>query len=119
MNNEKNDWQRGLDFYKDEMKIHAHRLSDVSGMYAPKDDMKPHVEHFQNQLIVQRNNIDQLVHDLGTFEKKVSNETQEMAQHIFADTLKVHDILRDRYTVLEKTINTLRHEHNAFLAKYI
>lgn len=119
MNNEQSDWQRGLDFYKDEIKIHAHRLSDVSGMYSPKDEMKPEVEHFQNQFIVQQNNIDQLAHDLGSFEKKVSHETKVMAEHIKAETLSEHDNLRDRYTSLEKTINDLRHEHNKFLAKYI
>lgn len=119
MSNEKNDWQRGLDFYKDEIKIHAHRLSDVSGMYAPKDEMKPQVEHFQNQFIVQRDNIDQLSHDLGSFENKVSQEAQKMAEHISDITLAEHDALRKRYTELEKTINDLRHEHNAFLVKYI
>ena len=119
MNNEQNDWQRGLEFYKQELQIHTHRLSDVSGMYGSKAELKPNVEHFQNQFIVQRNNIDQLAHDLGSFEKKVSHETQELAQHIYAETLQEHDVLRDRYTTLEKTINNLRHEHNSFLAKYI
>jgi len=119
MSNEQSDWQRGLDFYKDEIKIHTHRLSDVSGMYAPKDEVKPQVEHFQNQFIVQRDNIDQLSHDLGSFEKKVSNESQKMAEHISDTTLTEHDVLRNRYTALEKTINELRHEHNAFLVKYI
>ena len=119
MNNEQNDWQRGLEFYKQELQIHTHRLAEVSSMYEPKAELKPNVEHFQNQFIVQRNNIDQLAHDLGSFEKKVSNETQELAQHIYAETLKEQDALRDRYTTLEKTINNLRHEHNCFLAKYI
>ena len=32
MSNEQGAWQRGLAFYKDEIKIHAHRLSDVSAM---------------------------------------------------------------------------------------
>jgi hypothetical protein len=119
MSNEQNDWQRGLDFYKDEIKIHAHRLSDVSDMYTPTHEMKPLVEHFQNQFIVQRDNIDQLSHDLGTFEKKVSQEGQKMAEHISDTTLVEHDVLRNRYTALEKIINALRHEHNAFLVKYI
>ena len=119
MSNEQNDWQRGLDFYKDEIKIHAHRLSDVSGMYESKAELKPSVEHFQNQFIVQRNNIDQLSRDLSALESKISAETLEMAQHINATTLAEHDIIRERYTGLEKTINDLRHEHNIFLAKYI
>ena len=119
MNNEQNDWQRGLAFYKQELQIHAHRLSDVSGMYDSKAELKPNVEHFQNQFIVQRDNIDQLAHDLGSFEKKVSRETQVMAEHINAETLTEHDVLHDRFTALEKTINNLRHEHNSFLAKYI
>lgn len=119
MNNEQSDWQRGLDFYKDEIKIHAHRLSDVSGMYESKAELKPSVEHFQNQFIVQRDNIDRLSHDLGSFEKKVSAETLNMAEHITAETLVQHEVLRDRYIALEKTINEMRHEHNTFLAKYI
>lgn len=119
MNNEQNDWQRGLDFYKDEIKIHAHRLADVSGMYESKAELKPTVEHFQNQFIVQRNNIDQLAHDLSSFEKKVSKESELMAEHITAQTLAEQDVLRERYTSLEMTINDLRHEHNTFLAKYI
>jgi hypothetical protein len=68
---------------------------------------------------VQRENIDQLAHDLGAHESKISAETLEMAQHIKASTIAEHDVLRNRYTALEKTINDLRHEHNAFLAKYI
>jgi len=119
MSNEQNDWQRGLEFYKQELQIHTHRLSDVSGMYESKAELKPNVEHFQNQFIVQRNNIDQLAHDLGSFEKKVSHESELMAEHIRAETLTEQDTLRDRYTSLEKTINELRHEHNKFLAKYI
>ena len=119
MNNEQNDWLRGLEFYKQELQIHTHRLSDVSGMYESKAELKPNVEHFQNQFIVQRNNIDQLAHDLGSFEKKVSHETQKMAEHISDTTLAEHDVLRNRYAALEKTINDLRHEHNSFLAKYI
>ncbi|MFA9221380.1 MAG: hypothetical protein ACEQSL_09350, partial [Sediminibacterium sp.] len=63
--------------------------------------------------------IDQLAHDLVSFEKKVSNETQKMAEHITAKTLAEHDVLGQRYTALEQTINDLRHEHNRFLAKYI
>ena len=119
MSNEQNDWQRGLDFYKDEIKIHAHRLADVSGMYESKAELKPSVEHFQNQFIVQRDNIDRLSHDLGSFERKVSAETLTMAEHITAETLVQHAVLRDRYIALEKTINEMRHEHNTFLAKYI
>jgi len=119
MNNEQSDWQRGLEFYKQELQIHTHRLSDVSGMYESKAELKPNVEHFQNQFIVQRNNIDQLAHDLSSFEKKVSKESELMAEHITAQTLAEQDVLRERYTSLEMNINDLRHEHNTFLAKYI
>jgi len=119
MNNEQHDWQRGLEFYKQELQIHKHRLSDVSGMYDSMAELKANVEHFQNQFIVQRENIDQLAHDLGSFEKKVSHETEVMAEHNTPATLTEHDVLRDRYSALEKTINELRHEHNKFLAKYI
>ena len=85
-------------------------------MYESKAELKPSVEHFQNQFIVQRDNIDRLSHDLGSFERKVSAETLNMAEHITAET---HAVLRDRYIALEKTINEMRHEHNRFLAKYI
>ena len=44
---------------------------------------------------------------------------KRMAEHITAETLVQHAVLRDRYIALEKTINEMRHEHNTFLAKYI
>ena len=52
MNNEQHDWQRGLEFYKQELQIHKHRLSDVAGMYDSMAELKANVEHFQNQFIV-------------------------------------------------------------------
>jgi len=119
MSNEQNDWQRGLIFYKQELQIHTHRLADVSKMYDSLAELKANVEHFQNQFIVQRNNIDQLTHDLVSFEKQASHETEVMAEHITAETFAEHDVLGERYSALEKTINELRHEHNTFLAKYI
>jgi hypothetical protein len=62
MSNEHHDWMRALEFYKQELDILTKRLSEVSIQYT-RTEVKADVEHYQNQFLIQRNNIDELMHD--------------------------------------------------------
>lgn len=118
MSSEHSDWLRALTFYKEELDLLKGRLAEVSMKYT-RTEVKAEVEHFQNQFVIQRNNIDELSHDLHEHEKHISRDVQEMAQHLANHTLAEHDSLRDRYFALEKRINELRYEYNRFLARYM
>lgn len=118
MSSEHSDWRRGIEFYRQEMEILKKRLAEVSQKYT-RTEVKAEVEHFQNQFIVQRNNLDDLKHAIGVHERHLNQDAGQLDNHIANSTLAEHDELRDRFADLEKTINDLRHEFNRFLARYM
>jgi len=113
--NKHNEWIGGLDFYKDDIHIMEQRLSELT---THKLDMgaKQNMEHFQNQFIVQRNNIDELKHKINEHLKNLGREAGVHAGHINLDTVKEHDMLNEEYAMLEKVMNELRHDFNNYLS---
>ncbi|MFM1998142.1 MAG: hypothetical protein RL204_89 [Bacteroidota bacterium] len=112
------DWMRAISFYQDEIKILKNRLSEVSQRYT-NTDVKVEVEHFQNQFIIQNNNLEDLLKDIKTHESHMSADAEKLAQHLSNHTLAEHDSMRDRFTNLEKVITSLRHDFNKFLCRYM
>lgn len=115
---EHREWLRGIEFYNIELDILKKRLAEVSQDYT-NTDVKAQVEHFQNQFIVQINNLDELQSAIKKHENKIDKDSNEHAQHLTKETIAEHDNIRDRYYSLEKVINELRHEFNKFLTKYM
>ncbi len=115
--NKHNEWIRGLDFYKDDIHIMEQRLSELS---THKLDMtaRQNMEHFQNQFIVQRNNIDELKHKLNEHLKNLGHEAGLHAGHVDKEMVRKHDLLQEDYDMLEKVMNELRHEFNNYLASH-
>jgi hypothetical protein len=58
---ENRDWVSQLDFYKDDIRILTERLEDIAEKNSSYEVLAE-VEKFQNQFIVQRNNIDEIEH---------------------------------------------------------
>ena len=58
---ENSDWINRLEFYKEEIEILKERLAEIANKNSSKLVLSE-VEHFQNQFIVQRNNIDEIGH---------------------------------------------------------
>ena len=112
------DWMRAISFYQDEIKILKNRLSEVSQRYT-KTDVKVEVEHYQNQFIIQNNNLEDLLKAIKAHETRMSADIEKLAQHLSNHTLAEHDSMRDRFTTLEKVIAMLRHEFNKFLCRYM
>jgi hypothetical protein len=118
MSNEHHDWMRALEFYKQELDILTKRLSEVSTQYT-RTEVKADVEHYQNQFLIQRNNIDELMHDFKEHDVHIHEDVVKMAQHVSNRTLAEHDNLRDRYFRFEKFIHEMRHDFNRFLSRYL
>lgn len=111
---EHNEWIKGLDFYKEDLRVLVHRLEEVS-QRNNSEEIRKGIEHFQNQFIIQRNNIEELTHKIREHISQVGRdpglETGQMDSELLAD----HENLLDEYTTLEKVINDLRHEYNSYL----
>ena len=115
---ENSEWMQKLFFYKDEIAIMKERIAEVAKKNSDKDTLAQ-VEHFQNQLIIQGNNIDMIKHDLGQNEKNLVKNVA--ANEVAADHRKVADHTSEREQVLsfEKHFNELRQELNKFLSKWM
>ena len=58
---EHREWLNKIDFYYDDLKIMRHRLEEVAARNTNKSLMAQ-VEHFQNQFVIQRNELDEMKH---------------------------------------------------------
>ena len=115
---EHSDWNRGTAFYLDETQILNHRLQDISSMYS-KEEVKAQVEHFQNQFIIQRNNLEELKKKIKNHEHHLSQDAIHHAQHLTKETLAEHDQLRQDYMGLVKVVVELKNDFYKFASTYM
>ncbi len=115
---ENQDWLKRLDFYKEEINILKERLEEVTSKNNALEFLKD-VEHYQNQFIVQRNNIDELAHSIKVNESGLVKEVN--ANPVAVDHRKVesHEAEADFITYFEKNFAGLRADYNKFLSKWM
>jgi hypothetical protein len=109
-------WQSALGFYKDELQVFKHRLTEVASKNTGKEIM-PLVEHFQNQFLIQHENIDILHHDINRHLNTMAGEIQAHAGHINSEQLGINRSLQDRFESETKVFNGLKEEFKIFLEK--
>lgn len=111
-------WMSKLKFYSDEIAFMKSRL-EVIASKTNQNDVLTKVEHFQNQFIIQKNNIDELTHiirvDVDALEKEV-NKNPIAVDH---REILSHSGEKDAVNVFEKNFNELRSEFKTFAAKWI
>jgi hypothetical protein len=112
---ENEDWLKRLDFYKGETKILADRLKDAASLLQGSPAMAK-VEHFQNQFIIQREQIDEIAHDVRDHQNYIENRVKENPTASDHRSLNDHPKLRDRVLTFEKLYNDMRKEFYQFIA---
>ncbi len=119
LSDEHTTWLSSLDFYKQELIGMKTRLTEIAGKYTSKD-VAVDVEHFENQLKVQNENIDLLHHDINANLAKVAIQLKEnSAGYIDTELVKNHDSQKESFGSLEHVINELRKSFNTFAAKWM
>jgi|LauGreDrversion4_2_1035121.scaffolds.fasta_scaffold988949_1 hypothetical protein len=118
ISNEHSDWNRGTAFYLDEISILSNRLREISIVYS-NEEVKSQVEHFQNQFIIQKNNLEELKKKIKNHEHHLSQDAIHHAQHLTKETIEEHDQLRGQYMDLVKVIVELKHDFYKFVASYM
>lgn len=111
-------WTKGLEFYKDELDLMQKRLLEISGKNTTEEARKG-VEHFQNQFMIQQKNISDMKHDVKNYVKGLSNDAKDYGGRIDEVYLRQGSGLKERYEKLEQIMNSLRHEFNDFLSKWM
>lgn len=118
LHEEHKEWLNNLAFYKDEIKVMQNRVSEVASKNSSPDVLKQ-IEHFQNQLIIQRNNIDELCHSIKDHENYLENRVNENPTAVDHRKVNDHPKMRDSYISFDKVFNELRKELNEFLTKWM
>lgn len=108
-------WLNKISFYEDEINIMQKKLEEVNSKNTAAE-VRKNVEHFQNQLIIQKRNADVLQRHIKREEKDIQKNILE--NPVASDHRKSedHSEERDMIDSFEKNFNALRKEFNAFLA---
>lgn len=108
-------WIENLKFYEDEIGILRSRISEIAAKNTSKEVLKK-VEHFQNSLIIQKNEIDELKHSINVHEAFIE---KNVANNPAADRKSLNDHVkeRERMEVFEKLFKEMKDELNSFLGK--
>lgn len=109
-------WLNKLLFYNDEIKIMQKNLDEVNSKNTGADVRKK-IEHFQNQLIIQKSNSDKLNQHIKREEKELQANINK--NPVASDHRKAEDHAGERNMMegFEANFAALRKEFNAFLAE--
>jgi len=118
VNTEHTEWIKGLEFYKDEIHILENRLLEIATKNS-SFEARQGIEHFQNQFVVQRNNIDELRHKIKEHIHIFTKLPELLEEVVENERLADHENMRDDYQSFEKVMRELRLEFNIFLAKWM
>lgn len=111
-------WAKGLEFYNDELDLMGRRLLDISSKNTSIEAGKG-VEHFQNQFIIQQKSISDLKHEVRNYLKRLSSDAMQHGGHVQESFIKEGNDLREKYEQLEQIMNSLRHEFNGYLSRWM
>ena len=111
-------WLNKLLFYKDELSIMTNRLSEVASKNTSSEVLAL-VDHFNNQLIIQKEQIDILNHDIKSHESYLEAAVRKNVNDIEHAKFSDHKKHRESIAVFEKIFKELREELIDFLSKWM
>lgn len=116
--NDHDQWLKSISFYDDDLDVLENRLTEIVKKNNVQDAMAG-VEHFQNQFIIQRSNINDLKHSIKKHAGNVAADAQVHAGKMDEYFIDEHGSLKTKVESFEKVMNDLRHEFSLFLAKWM
>jgi hypothetical protein len=119
MGDEHINWLNALEFYKQELGILRERLTEIAGKNTGKE-ASAEVEHFENQIKVQLENIDLLHHEINeNLVKSAAQAHENKAGYISTDLVEIHNKQKEKFDTTEKVIKDLRHDFNRFATQWM
>lgn len=115
---ENTEWSNKLDFYKDEIKILTGRLEEVAGKNSTTEVLAE-VEKYQNQLLLQRNTIDEINHLINVNEDSLQEEVNSNPVAVDRRKVEYHATEQEMIVSFEKNFADLRENFNRFVGKWM
>ena len=111
-------WLNKLMFYKDELKIMDNRILEVAQKNTSKE-ARSLADYFNNQLIIQKEQIDNLTHDIKSHELFLEAAMINNPKVIDKESFLDHKRHRESITTFEKLFKDLREELIDYLSKWM
>ena len=111
-------WISELKFYLDELPIFRSRLEEIAKRYTSAEVLAE-LDQFQNRIYLERNAIDELLHDINLHEKEIAKYAKEHPVAIDHVLFNDHTPLRDRIQTNRKMMDELKREFNRYTAKWM
>ncbi|MFV5686687.1 hypothetical protein ACM55I_14725 [Flavobacterium sp. GB2R13] len=111
-------WLNKLSFYKDELKIMDNRILEVAKKNT-SNEVRSLADHFNNLLVIQKEQIDILTHDIKSHEAYLEAAALDNPNGIDTEKFSDHKKHRESMTVFEKLFKELREELIDFLSKWM
>lgn len=111
-------WLNKLEFYADEILIMQNRISEIVKKNTSKEVLS-FIEHFQNQLIVQKEQIDILRHEVKSHEASIEVKADKKSVADESQKFIDHTVQRDKIDSFERNFNELRKELIHFVSKWM
>ena len=108
-------WKRELSSTKEEIKSFEKELAGLAS-HSHNRDIFPHIEHFQNNFIRQKEVIDELRHDLPDSPRRMEsifNSVNNDGEH------DIHAELSDRMDTFRKLYDELREKFQRFESEHL
>ena len=115
---ESKEWTSNLAFYKDELKIMKTRLEEIISRNTSKEILAQ-AEHFQNQFIIQKDQIDQINHIINLDNDKIHKEINKNGVAVDRRSIEDHTSLREQMKSFEHIYSSLKFDFNTFLSKWM
>ncbi len=111
-------WLNDVKFYYDELKIYQKLLEETASKNTGLEVMK-HIEHFQNQFIIQKEQLDILKHNIKEHENWLAKYSKENPVAIERKTFADHSLMREHIISFEKIYRDLKSEFKHFLSQWM
>lgn len=115
---ENTEWSSKLDFYKDEITILTGRLEEIAGKNSTSEVLAE-VEKYQNQLLLQRNSVDEISHLINVNEDALREEVNSNPVAVDHRTVEYHAKEQEMIVAFEKNFADLRADFIRFSAKWM
>ena len=90
LNTDHRQWLNHLSFYKDELNVLDDRLSEIALKHEDRETLA-WVNHFHNQFIVQRDEIEKLVHNIRIHDRQIETTTGKLPRIMYEKAVEEYE----------------------------
>jgi hypothetical protein len=105
-------WLENLRFYEDELAFLKRKLAELL-VRNNSEDVRIEIERYQNQVIIQKNEIDELRHSIKEHETYIERNLKPGNEKTFYD----HSKERDRMETFEKLFKEMKNAFTRFMMR--